>query len=107
MGWLRIALRLQAGLGRTGTRQAIGWLRIARPGSVIGPQQHYLCDSEPVIRAAGEAFRRLGGPAVRVAGDAAVAEVSAFIAAAAAAAAAAANARAAALATGVGRCTRW
>jgi cell division cycle 14 len=107
-----LAVHCKAGLGRTGTlialymmkhhgfsaRQAMGWLRIVRPGSVIGPQQQYLCDSEPVIRAAGEAFRRRGGPAVRVAGDAAAADVSAFIAAAAAAA----NARAAALATGMG-----
>ena len=45
-----------AGLGRTGTliacymmkhyrftaAEAIAWIRIARPGSIIGPQQHYL-----------------------------------------------------------------
>ena len=45
------------GLGRTGTliaiymmlshgftaRDAMGWLRIMRPGSVIGAQQRYLC----------------------------------------------------------------
>lgn len=45
-----------AGLGRTGTligaylmkhhkftaAEAIAWLRICRPGSVIGPQQNYL-----------------------------------------------------------------
>jgi hypothetical protein len=24
----------------------IGWTRIARPGSVLGPQQHYLCQVE-------------------------------------------------------------
>lgn len=53
-----IALHCKAGLGRTGTLagchmmkkygftgdEAIGWLRICRPGSVIGPQQHYLRD---------------------------------------------------------------
>jgi hypothetical protein len=47
----------KAGLGRTGTliavylmrrhgftaREVMGWLRIMRPGSVIGEQQHYLC----------------------------------------------------------------
>jgi cell division cycle 14 len=53
-----IAVHCKAGLGRTGTliglylmlscgfeaREAMGWLRIMRPGSVIGPQQQYLCD---------------------------------------------------------------
>lgn len=47
---------LAAGLGRTGTliacyimkhyrftaAEAIAWIRIARPGSIIGPQQRYL-----------------------------------------------------------------
>ena len=50
----------QAGLGRTGTliglymmkhfgftaRETLGWLRIVRPGSVIGPQQQFLCEEE-------------------------------------------------------------
>ena len=45
-----------AGLGRTGTligcylmkhyemsaAETIAWIRIARPGSVLGPQQHYM-----------------------------------------------------------------
>ena len=45
-----------AGLGRTGTliacylmkhhqmtaAEAIAWIRIARPGSILGPQQHYM-----------------------------------------------------------------
>ena len=39
----------------------MGWLRIVRPGSVIGEQQHYLCRAEAAIRLAGEAFRRRGG----------------------------------------------
>lgn len=47
---------VSAGLGRTGTligcylmkrycftaAEAIGWIRICRPGSVIGPQQNFL-----------------------------------------------------------------
>lgn len=50
------AVHCKAGLGRTGTcigaymmkhyrftaAEAIGWMRICRPGCVIGPQQHFL-----------------------------------------------------------------
>mmetsp|Transcript_2059 Transcript_2059/g.2504 ORF Transcript_2059/g.2504 Transcript_2059/m.2504 type:complete len:634 (-) Transcript_2059:61-1962(-) len=54
------AVHCKAGLGRTGTcigaylmkhykfsaAEAIGWMRICRPGMVIGPQQHFLQEHE-------------------------------------------------------------
>ena len=36
----------------------MGWLRIMRPGSVIGEQQHYLCAVDAALQAA---CRRTGG----------------------------------------------
>jgi cell division cycle 14 len=77
-----LAVHCKAGLGRTGTlaglylmkhhgftaRQAIGWLRVVRPGSVIGAQQRYLCAMEAPMRRAGEDFRRRRGAGAPPAG---------------------------------------
>ena len=55
-----MAIHCKAGLGRTGTliglyamkhfkfpaAAFIGWIRIARPGSILGPQQFYLREVE-------------------------------------------------------------
>eukprot|EP00929_Paragymnodinium_shiwhaense_P014178 TRINITY_DN122063_c0_g1_i1.p1 TRINITY_DN122063_c0_g1~~TRINITY_DN122063_c0_g1_i1.p1 ORF type:complete len:483 (+),score=126.71 TRINITY_DN122063_c0_g1_i1:215-1663(+) len=64
-----IAVHCKAGLGRTCTliglyamkhfkfpaRAFIGWARICRPGSVLGPQQQFLCNMQLEMFAAGAA----------------------------------------------------
>jgi cell division cycle 14 len=69
-----VAVHCTEGRGRTGTlaaahlmaahgfsaREAIGWLRVVRPGSVVGAQQHFLCRLGDALRA------RAGGGAAGV-----------------------------------------
>eukprot|EP01037_Dinobryon_pediforme_P018101 gene18100-18341_t len=66
-----IAVHCKAGLGRTGTvigcyimkhfrftaEEIIGWMRIVRPGSIIGPQQHYMRDVQSRMWREGEQYR--------------------------------------------------
>ena len=70
-----IAVHCKAGLGRTGScigaylmkhygftaKEVIGWLRVCRPGSVIGPQQQYLQGLQDRMWREGKAYRLAKG----------------------------------------------
>ena len=73
-----IGVHCKAGLGRTGTcigcycmkhhkftaAEIIAWFRICRPGSVIGPQQHFMQEMERVLWQEGEAFKLKRSPSM-------------------------------------------
>ena len=67
-----IAVHCKAGLGRTGSLIGLyvmkhfgfppaaftGWIRIARPGSILGPQQNYLVQMDKKMMDLGGAEKR-------------------------------------------------
>jgi len=66
-----IAVHCKAGLGRTGTligcylmkhfhftaAETIAWMRVCRPGSIIGPQQHFLEERQTNLWIQGDIYR--------------------------------------------------
>lgn len=69
---MSVILHMQAGLGRTGVliaaylmqhfhytaNEAVGWLRLCRPGSVIGVQHKFLNKCQPWLHYEGGIWRR-------------------------------------------------
>lgn len=75
-----VAVHCKAGLGRTGSLigcyvmkhwrwtalETIAWLRICRPGSIIGHQQDWMEEKEPEMWAQGDEMRREGKAAAQL-----------------------------------------
>eukprot|EP00877_Chromochloris_zofingiensis_P013433 jgi/Chrzof1/8343/Cz03g06260.t1 len=71
-----LAIHCKAGLGRTGVlicsylmkhyrftaEEVIGYIRICRPGSVIGPQQNFIKDIQNLMWHEGDIWRQSHGP---------------------------------------------
>lgn len=66
-----VAVHCKAGLGRTGCligayamkhyrfppKEFTGFIRVVRPGSILGPQQHWMVNFAPKMFEAGDAFK--------------------------------------------------
>ncbi len=78
-----LAVHCKAGLGRTGTliglyamikhrfpaRPFMGWIRTCRPGSILGPQQEYLCEMERALLALPAPSNGLPRPSITITED--------------------------------------